>query len=103
MEGNSPYHVRPFPQQPKRGGVKLIASLEELEKWLSLEGSKPDELDAILTKIHSATQTMNDAKLVDLLRQLTLDLDQYKSNPQESIKEKILKDLTIIRKELKHL
>jgi hypothetical protein len=97
------YHVRPFPQQPKKGSAKLIHSLYDLEKALAIFPPDIKKLEAIQASIHATTQLMNDDKLVDLLRQLSMSMDEYMKTSHEDLPQKIFSQILKIRIELKHL
>lgn len=98
-----PYHVRPFPQNPKRGGKELINALGELEKALAGEIPDFEVLRTVQEKIHEAVNKWNDDRLVDMVRTISLKLDTYKEHPDKELLQKILVQILKIRVELKHL
>ncbi|NGX27166.1 MAG: hypothetical protein K940chlam6_01099 [Chlamydiae bacterium] len=98
-----PYHLRPFPQQPKRGGKELKTAIIELESALAESVPDFERLRAIKARIHTATNTFNDDRLVDMIRQISSNLEVYETKPEHEILEKILKQILKVRVELKHL
>lgn len=98
-----PYHVRPFPKQPSRGGKELISALGELEKALAGEIPDFEVLRTVQEKIHEAVNKWNDDRLVDMVRTISLKLDTYKEHPDKELLQKILVQILKIRVELKHL
>jgi len=100
---HDPYHVRPFPQQPKRGGKELATALTDLESALAEKVPNFDKLREIQARIHSCSANMNDDRLVDMLRLISEEIDQYEKQPGREAFEKIIKQLLKVRLELKHL
>ncbi len=98
-----PFHVRPFPQQPHRGGKMLKTAIAELESALAESVPDLERLRAIQARIHEATNTFNDDRLVDMIRQITSNLEAYEAKPERAILENILKQILKVRVELKHL
>lgn len=97
------YHVRPYPQQPRKGSVQLIHGLEDLEKAISTFPPNNKRLELAQATIHSASQQMNDDKLVDLLRLLSMGIDEYIQTGDENLPQKIFSQILKIRIALKHL
>lgn len=100
---HDPYHVRPFPQQPKRGGKALITALDDLEMAMGEKVPNHERLREIQARIHNCTANMNDDRLVDMLRQISQGIDNYEHKPGRASLEKVIKQLLKIRIELKHL
>ncbi|NGX37219.1 MAG: hypothetical protein K1000chlam2_00372 [Chlamydiae bacterium] len=100
---HDPYHVRPFPQQPHRGGKELITAISDLEAALSESIPDFEKIRETQERIHTATNTSNDDRLVDMIRQLSHGVDAYMETPEHTILEKVLQQLLKIRVELKHL
>ncbi len=98
-----PYHVRPFPKQPKREGKELITALGELENALAEEIPDFEVLRNVQDKIHEAVNTWNDDRLVDMVRTISHKLDAYKEHPDKELLQKILTQILKVRIELKHL
>ena len=98
-----PYHVRPDPQQPHRGGKELALALKDLEEALSDTIPNIDRLKAIQARIHHTANTFNDDRLVDMLRILSADIDSLREKPEKKALERILQQLLKIKVELKHL
>lgn len=100
---HDPYHVRPFPQQPHRGGKELKTALLDLEA--AFEEKIPDfeRIRSIQERIHRTANRMNDDKLVDLLRQLSEHIDAYQESPDRKVLERLMHILLKVRVELKHL
>ena len=72
-----PYHVRPFPQQPHRGGKALVKALDDLETALGQSAPNHSRLREIQALIHQAANTSNDDKLVDMIRQMSMLIDEF--------------------------
>jgi hypothetical protein len=100
---NPPFHVRPYPQQPHRGGKALIQTLNDLEKAIGDEVPDLPRMHEIQKKIHETANHINDDKLVDQLRMLSEAMDEYMEEPDRSFVEKIGSLLLKIRVDLKHL
>lgn len=100
---HDPYHVRPFPQQPKRGGKQLIEALADLETALGEKVPNLDKLREIQARIHNSASDINDDRLIDMLRIISEGIDKYKRKPGRAAFEKIVKQLMKVRVELKHL
>lgn len=100
---HDPYHVRPFPQQPQRGGKELVLALTDLETLLSESVPDLEKLRLIQGRIHTTCNTFNDDRLIDMIRQMSNDLDLYKKAPSKEILQKIIHQLLKVRVELKHL
>ena len=97
------YHVRPFPNQPKRGGKDLINALRDLESMLGEEVPNLDRLRDIQAQIHASANVFNDDRLVDRLRMLSNAIDQYLASPQTAASNQIAEQVMRILVELKHL
>ncbi len=100
---HDPYHVRPFPQQPHRGGKELVAALADLETALSADIPDFEEIRAIQERIHRAANTFNDDRLVNQIRLISTGLDEYHQKPEKELKNSILERLLKVRVDLKHL
>ena len=100
---HDPYHVRPFPSQPHRGGKAFKTALGTLETVLSSDLPDFETLHLSQEHLHKAANTFNDDRLVDLIRQLSTLLDQYKETPEKALREKILKQILKLRIELKKM
>ena len=100
---HDPYHVRPFPQQPKRGGKELTSALMDLEAALGEKKPDLEKLKAIQARIHYASNDINDSKLIEMLRQISQGIDNYEQKPGRAAFEKIVKQLLKVRFELKHI
>jgi|GEM_PF-2790890 len=98
-----PYHVRPFPQQPNRGGKELQSAIADLESALGESAPDFERLKAIQARIHEKVNTYNDDRLVDMIRQISKNLEAYEEKPERAILEKILQAILKVRVELKHL
>jgi len=97
------YHVRPYPQQPKRGGKELVQALRDLEEAIEAEVPDLERLRNIQARIHASSASFNDDKLVDRLRTLSSYIDQYLGSPQKSVGQKLAQQVLQILIELKHL
>jgi hypothetical protein len=97
------YHIRPFPQQPKRGGKLLVATLDELEDAFSVKRPDLEQLGLSQAKLHEALTTANDDALVDMVRQLSHFLDEYRQNPRPAFAQKVVEQLLKVRLQLKRL
>lgn len=102
-EHDDTYHVRPFPQQPHRGGKELITALAELEGALSDKVPDPKRLRLLQERVHKAANTCNDDRLVDMIRILSEGVDHFQEKPGREALEKILQQILKVRVELKHL
>ena len=100
---HDPYHVRPFPQQPKRGGKELIAALDDLEIALSEEVPNTERFRMIQARLHKTTNEFNDERLIDLIRQISQNLEKYQERFEKNILEEMQKAILKVRVELKHL
>lgn len=100
---HDPYHVRPFPQQPRRGGKALITALSDLESAMGEKVPNLDRLREIQARIHNCTADMNDDRLVDMLRMISIGIDKYQQKPGRAAFEKVVKQILKVRIELKHL
>lgn len=100
---HDPYHVRPFPQQPHRGGKQLISALADLESALSEKVPNLEKLREVQARIHNCSSEINDDRLVDMLRQISNGIDKYEQKPGRAAFEKIITQLLKVRIELKHL
>lgn len=98
-----PYHVRPGPQQPHRGGKELISALDDLQEALSDTIPNIDRLKMIQERIHKTANTFNDDRLVGILRLLSNGIDSVREHPERKSIELILHQILKIRVELKHL
>lgn len=99
---HDPYHVRPFPQQPHRGGKALLTALDDLEAALTESIPHLAQLRKIQANIHEVANHFNDDRLVDMIRQMTTALEQYEQKPSRTLREKIITTLLKIRIALKH-
>lgn len=97
------HHVRPYPQQPHRGGAKLIKALEDLEKEIKATSPNHAKLQAIRLAIYEDTKKANDDLLMDLLRTLLNDLEKWEKQPWDGGTGKILSDLLKIKEDLKRV
>ncbi len=97
------YHVRPFPQQPKRGGKELVATLDQLEVTLGSPMPNMEKLKTLQAKIHETAQNYNDDQLIDMLRQLSHGLDKYQQKPSRPALQKIVRQLLKVRIALKSM
>lgn len=97
------FHVRPFPQQPHRGGKMLAASLEELEEVFGEQSPNRERLKLLQAKIHESLQHANDDKLVDMVRELSNLLEKYYQRPSRSLAQRVVQQLLKVRIQLKHL
>lgn len=100
---HDPYHVRPNPKQPRRGGKELMVALDDLESALTDKVPNIDRLRGIQERIHKTANTFNDDRLVDMLRILSNEVDAIREHPERAALEKILTHLLKIRVALKHL
>ena len=100
---HDPYHVRPFPQQPNRGGKALVAALADLESTFGEDVPDLERLRAIQARMHEAVNTCNDDRLVNMIRLLSKGIDSYQEKPEKAALQLILQQLLKIRVELKHL
>ena len=100
---HDPYHVRPFPQQPKRGGKELVCALNDLETALTEPFPDLTLIQDIQSRIHRTANLYNDDRLVNLLLHISEDIDSYRKKPERVILEKILRELLKVKIELKHL
>lgn len=98
-----PYHVRPFPKQPHRATKALKQALEELETACGETIPDFTRIREIQARIHHVANTYNDDRLIDMLRQLSTDLDALEEHPERKILEKIVKQILKVRVELKHM
>lgn len=98
-----PYHVRPFPQQPRRGGKKLVMELDDIEA--ALAGKIPDfeKLGSAQARMHHTANSINDDKLVNHLAHLSEYVDKFREEPSQELMQKVLVQIMKIRIELKHL
>lgn len=100
---HDPYHVRPFPQQPHRGGKALTTALTELETALNESVPNLERLRAIQARIHETANHFNDDRLIDMIRQITNILEKFEKRPNKELLEKMLILLMKVKVELKHL
>ena len=97
------YHVRPYPQQPKRGGHELITALRDLESMIGSEVPDLDRLKEIQIHIHTASSFFNDDRFVDRLRMLSTLIDQFLGSPQRSSGQNLREMAIQIFSDLKHM
>ncbi len=97
------YHVRPFPQQPKRGGKELIQALHDLEAMIGEEVPDLERLRDIQARIHASAGAYNDDRLVDRLRMLSNCIDQFLGSPQKAVGNNLAQQVLQLLIELKHL
>lgn len=100
---HDPYHVRPFPQQPHRGGKQLLEELNELEKLLSDEIPDLEKLRILQERIHETANHFNDDRLIDMIRTISRDIDMVQEKLDKKILQNIITKILKIRIELKHL
>lgn len=100
---HDPYHVRPFPQQPHRGGKELIQALHDLELAFGEKKPNLEKLREIQARIHNCSSNINDDRLIDMLRQISQGIDKYEQKPGRTAFEKIVKQVLMVRFELRHL
>lgn len=100
---HDPYHVRPFPQQPHRGGKELMEALTDLESAFSEKVPNFEKFKEIQARIHKCSEHMNDDRLVDMLRLISEGIDKFEQDPGREALEKVIKQLLKVRVELKHL
>jgi len=100
---HDPYHIRPFPQQPHRGGKALVTALADLETSLTDKVPDIERLKAIHARIHEEANKFNDDRLVDMIRQITNALEKYEEKPEKAHMETMLTLLLKMKVELKHL
>ena len=100
---HDPYHVRPFPQQPHRGGKELIEAINDLESAFSDKKPNLEKLKEIQSRIHKCSNNINDDRLIDMLRMISEGIDKYKQKPGRAALQKIVLQLLKVRVELKHL
>lgn len=97
------YHVRPFPQQPHRGGKELEAALADLENVFSEDIPDLERVREIQAHMHETANHFNDDKLVDMIRQISIKIDEYQTRPAKTLVEEIVQSLLKVRVELKRL
>lgn len=95
------YHVRPYPQQPKRDNAQLLSALSDLEKVVNTGKISPEQVKDFSKRLYEATKQFNDDLIVDQLRVLLADLEHFLKSNEGS--EKIAKGLIKIRVHLKRL
>lgn len=100
---HDPYHVRPYPQQPHRGGKELKQALLDLESAFGEKVPNLEKLREIQARIHKCSSDINDDRLVDMLRQISTGIDKYEQKPGRAAFEKVVKQVLKVRVELKHL
>jgi len=100
---HDPYHVRPFPDQPHRGGKELVTALADLETALGESVPDLERLRTIQARIHETANHFNDDRLVDMIRQITNTLEKFEEKPEKALLEKMLTLLLKVKVELKHL
>ena len=98
-----PYHVRPFPQQPHRGGKELNTILDELEKALGSDLPNLELLGPLQERLHTTANHFNDDKLVNLLRTVSASIDAMRSHPSSETAKEIALNVLKVRVLLKHL
>ena len=97
------FHVRPFPQQPHRGGKELVSALADLEITLTEKLPDREKLKKITERIHDSVKKCNDDKLIDRLRQLLNAVDAYAGSHKQEDLASALTQLLKARVDLKHL
>lgn len=97
------YHVRPYPQQPKRFNQQLVATLDDLETTLVEKVPNLESIRDIQAKMHASLANSNDDQLVDQVRQLSTMIDQYQQKPTKAVLQKIVRQILKVRIALKHL
>lgn len=100
---DEPYHVRPFPRQPQRGTKELIEALKDLETACGAKVPDFEGIRAIQERIHKEANTYTDDKLIDMLRILSLNIDDFERQPGQKTLENVMKQILKVRVELKHL
>lgn len=100
---HDPYHVRPFPKQPKRGGKAFKTALLEIETVLSSDLPDFEKLNLSQEHLHNTANTFNDDRLIDMTRQLSNLIDQYKEKPEKELRHQILQQILKLQISLKHL
>ena len=101
---HDPYHLRPFPQQPKRGGKEYMAVLEELESTLGgSEAPDLEKLQLLQERLHLSANLFNDDQLVDMTRTLSEMLENYRENKKPELLQQAVKQILKLRLSLKHL
>lgn len=97
------YHVRPFPQQPHRGGKLLVLALDEVEEVFGQKTQSRERLKMLQVKMHESLEHANDDKLVDMVRELSNLIELYQQKPTKPLAQKVIKQLLKVRIQLKHL
>lgn len=97
------YHVRPFPQQPKRGGKELMEALQKLQGLLVEDVPNADQIREMQAHIHKTANTFNDDRLIDKLRMLSNGIDLFLGSPQKSVARDLEQQILKILVDLKHL
>ncbi|NGX38980.1 MAG: hypothetical protein KR126chlam1_00298 [Chlamydiae bacterium] len=100
---HDPFHVRPFPQQPERGGKELNTALDDLENALSETIPNIELIREIQGRMHKAAGHFNDDQLIDRLRMLSKVLDSYEKSPSTELLKEIITHLLKARIDLKKL
>jgi len=98
-----PFHVRPFPQQPHRGGKELQAILTELEELLGSDLPKLELLESLQVRLHETANHFNDDALVNLLRTVSTNIDTMRSHPAAKTAQELALNILKVRAQLKHL
>jgi len=98
-----PYHVRPFPQQPHRGGKTLNIALKDLEITLAEIVPDMERIRAIQARIHDSANLFNDDLIIDRIRRISNHLEKYRENPNKELMREILTEILKVRIDLKHL
>lgn len=95
------YHVRPYPQQPKRDNAQLLSALSDLEKAVNEGKISAEQVKDFSTRLYEATKFFNDDLLVDQLRVLLSNVEHFQK--KEAGSEKVAEGLIKIRVYLKRL
>lgn len=103
MEHDKGFHVRPFPQQPHRGGKKLLTTINSLQETLSADLPNFDLIKKLQGELHSEANQMNDDALIDRLRQISHLLDSFCDKPEKKALRAIIQHLLKMQVDLKHL
>lgn len=98
-----PFHVRPFPQQPHRGGKALTITLKDLETTLGELAPDLERIRSIQARLHDSANLFNDDQLIDRIRRVSNQLEQYRAAPSKELMREILTEVLKIRVDLKHL
>lgn len=95
------YHVRPYPQQPKRDNAQLLSALSDLEKVVNTGKISAEQVKDFSKRIYEATKSFNDDLIVDQLRMLLSNVEHFQKG--ESGSQKVAEGLIKIRVYLKRM